>query len=93
MVDARERDPRDAAWLLLAPLGLGAYALYLGLAEGDALRFLHAHEAWYRELSWPLAGVWEGLGAAIDGFPLASGSASRLLRAAAGTRTGSRRST
>jgi hypothetical protein len=71
---SREREPRDAAWLLLAPLGLGAYALYLGLAEGDALRFVAAHEAWYRELSWPLAGAWEGLGAAIDGFrQLASG--------------------
>jgi hypothetical protein len=71
---SRERAPRDAAWLLLAPLGLGAYALYLGLAEGDALQFLDAHEAWYRELSWPLAGAWEGLGAAIDGFrQLASG--------------------
>jgi Gpi18-like mannosyltransferase len=40
---SRERDARGAAWLLLAPLGLGAYALYLGLAEGDALLFLHAH--------------------------------------------------
>jgi hypothetical protein len=71
---SRERDPRDAAWLLLAPVGLGAFALYLGLAEGDALRFVGAHEAWYRELSWPLAGAWEGLAAAIDGFrQLASG--------------------
>jgi hypothetical protein len=69
-----ERHPRDAAWVLLAPLGLAAYALFLGVAEGDALRFLHAHEAWYRELSWPLAGAWEGLGAAIDGArQLASG--------------------
>jgi hypothetical protein len=59
-------DLRDAAWLLLAPLGLAAFALYLGLAEGDALRFVHAHEAWHRELSWPLAGVWEGLRAALD---------------------------
>ena len=71
---SRERDPRDAAWLLLAPLGLGAYALYLGLAEGDALRFMHAHEAWYRELSVPLAGAWQGLVAAVDGVrQLASG--------------------
>jgi hypothetical protein len=61
------RDPRDAAWVLLAPLGLAAYALFLGVTEGDALRFVHAHEAWYRELSVPLAGVWEGLGAAVDG--------------------------
>jgi hypothetical protein len=70
----RDRRPRDAAWVLLAPLGLAAFALYLGLAEGDALRFLHAHEAWYRELSVPLAGAWQGLGAAIDGVrQLASG--------------------
>ena len=71
---SRERRPRDAAWVLLAPLGLAAYALFLGVAEGDALLFVHAHEAWYRELSWPLAGAWEGLGAAIDGVrQLASG--------------------
>ena len=35
---------------LLAPLGIAAYALYLGLAEGDALRFLDVQEAWSREL-------------------------------------------
>jgi hypothetical protein len=71
---SRERRPRDAAWVLLAPAGLAAYALFLGVAEGDALRFLHAHEAWYRELSVPLAGAWDGLGAAVDGLrQLASG--------------------
>jgi hypothetical protein len=72
--DSRDRRPGDAAWVFLAPLGLAAYALYLGLAEGDALRFLHAHEAWYRELSVPLAGAWQGLTAAVDGArQLASG--------------------
>jgi hypothetical protein len=72
--ETSERRARDAGWLLLAPLGLGAFALFLGLAEGDALAFVHAHEAWYRELSVPLAGAWEGLGAAIDGArQLASG--------------------
>jgi len=70
----RERRASDAAWVLLAPLGLAAFALFLGLTEGDALGFVHAHEAWYRELSVPLAGAWEGLGAAIDGArQLASG--------------------
>jgi hypothetical protein len=39
--ESRPRRPRDAAWLLLAPLGLAAYAAFLGLAEGDALRFLY----------------------------------------------------
>jgi hypothetical protein len=72
--DSRDRRSGDAAWVLLAPLGLAAFALYLGLAEGDALRFMHAHEAWYRELSVPLAGAWQGLVAAVDGVrQLASG--------------------
>jgi hypothetical protein len=65
---SRRRRWSDAAWILLAPLGLAAFALYLGLAAGDAWGFLHAHEAWYRELSVPLAGAWEGLGAAADGL-------------------------
>jgi hypothetical protein len=64
---ARPRRPRDAAWLLLAPLGLAAYAAFLGVAEGDAWRFLDVQDAWSRELTVPLAGAWDGLGAAIDG--------------------------
>ena len=67
--------PRDAAWLLLAPLGIAAYAAWLGLAEGDALRFLDVQEAWSRHLAVPLAGAWDGLVAAFDGVrQLASGS-------------------
>jgi hypothetical protein len=58
---------RDAAWLLLAPLGLAAYAVFLALAEGDAWRFLDVQDAWSRELRVPLVGAWDGLGAAIDG--------------------------
>jgi mannosyltransferase PIG-V len=65
---SRERDPRAGAWILLAPLGLAAFALYLGLAEGDALRFAHAHEAWYRELKLPVVGAWDALVAAWDGL-------------------------
>jgi hypothetical protein len=61
------RRRRDAAWLLLAPLGLAAYAAFLGIAEGDAWRFLDVQDAWSRELTVPLAGAWDGLGAAIDG--------------------------
>jgi Mannosyltransferase (PIG-V) len=64
---ARPRSARDAAWLLLAPLGVAAYAAFLGLAEGDAWRFLDVQDAWSRELTVPLAGAWDGLGAAIDG--------------------------
>jgi hypothetical protein len=64
---SRERRVRDAAWLLLAPLGLAAYACFLGLAEGDAWRFLDVQDAWSRELAVPLAGAWEGFTAALDG--------------------------
>ncbi|MET0614167.1 MAG: mannosyltransferase family protein [Thermoleophilaceae bacterium] len=73
--DARPRRAGDAAWLLLAPLGIAAYAAWLGLVEGDALRFLDVQEAWSRHLAVPLAGAWDGLVAAYDGVrQLASGS-------------------
>jgi hypothetical protein len=72
---SRPRRSRDAAWILLAPLGIAAYAVWLGLVEGDALRFLDVQDAWSRELSLPLAGAWDGLVAAFDGArQLASGS-------------------
>jgi hypothetical protein len=72
---SRGRRPRDAAWLLLAPLGVVAYAAWLGLVEGDALRFLDVQDAWHRDFTVPLAGAWDGLGAAVDGVrQLASGS-------------------
>jgi hypothetical protein len=74
---SRDRRPRDAAWLLLAPLGVLAYTAWLGLVEGDALRFLDVQDAWSRELAVPLSGALDGLSAAIDGLrQLASGSRS-----------------
>jgi hypothetical protein len=70
----RTAGARDAAWLLLAPLGLAAYAAFLGLAEGEAWRFLDVQDAWSRELAIPLAGAWDGFTAALDGArQLASG--------------------
>ncbi len=72
---SRPRRPARGAWLILAPLGLAGYAAWLGLVEGDALRFLDVQDAWSRELSVPLAGAWDGLVAAVDGVrQLASGS-------------------
>jgi Mannosyltransferase (PIG-V) len=65
--EARPRRPGDAAWLVLGPLGLAAYAAFLGLAEGDAWRFLDVQDAWSRELTVPLAGAWDGFTAAADG--------------------------
>src|SRR5919108_1384883 len=83
---SRPRRARDAAWLALAPLGVIAYAAWLGLVEGDALRFLDVQEAWSRELTVPLAGAWDGLVAALDGVrQLASGSRTPVyFEAAAG---------
>jgi Mannosyltransferase (PIG-V) len=72
---SRPRRAADVAWLLLAPLGIAAYAAWLGLAEGDALRFLDVQDAWFRHLAVPLGGAWDGLVAAFDGVrQLASGS-------------------
>jgi hypothetical protein len=72
---SRPRRPRDATWLALAPLGITAYAAWLGLVEGDALRFLDVQGAWSRHLAVPLTGAWDGLVAAVDGVrQLASGS-------------------
>jgi Mannosyltransferase (PIG-V) len=74
---SRPRRTADAAWLLLAPAGIVAYAAWLGLVEGDALRFLDVQAAWSRELAVPLTGAWDGLVAAVDGVrQLASGSRS-----------------
>jgi hypothetical protein len=74
---SRGRRTRDAAWLLLAPLGVAAYAAWLGLVEGNAFRFLDVQDAWSRELAVPLAGAWDGFTAALDGVrQLASGARS-----------------
>ena len=93
---SRPRRPRDAAWLALAPLGIAAYAAWLGLVEGDALRFLDVQEAWSRELTVPLAGRLgrprRGRGRRRASWRRARArrSTSRWRRA---TRSGSRRST
>jgi hypothetical protein len=42
---------RAALPLLLAPLGVVGYAVYLWIALGDPLRFLRAQEAWGHELA------------------------------------------
>ena len=83
---SRGRRRRDVGWLLLAPLGVVAYAGWLGLVEGDALRFLDVQDAWSRELAVPLAGAWDGFSAAVDGVrQLASGARSPVyFEAAAG---------
>jgi hypothetical protein len=47
--------------LLLVPLGLSAFMIYLYLHLGDAMAFSHAQVAWNRELSIPLIWLLAGL--------------------------------
>jgi hypothetical protein len=65
----------DVLWLALAPAGLVAYAVYLGVAYGDPLSFSHVQEFWNRTFAGPLVGAWDGASAAFDGVrQLLSGS-------------------
>jgi hypothetical protein len=74
-LESRPRRARDLAWVALAPVGLAAYALHLGLAHGDALAFADVQDVWYREFAGPFGGAWDGAVAAWDGLrQLASGS-------------------
>lgn len=80
------RSRRDLAWLALAPAGLAAYALYLGVAFGEPLAFMKAQAAWYHDgMSGPWAGVRDGAVAAWDGLrQLAHGSRDRVYFTRAG---------
>lgn len=64
----RYRLRRDALWLLLLPLSIGAYMAYLGLRGGDPLLLFHAQHLWGRDFLAPFAGVWQGLIAGFDGL-------------------------
>lgn len=57
----------DVLWLALAPLGLVAYATYLGITYGDPLSFSHVQQFWNRSFAGPLVGIWDGTTAAVDG--------------------------
>jgi len=67
-LDSRPRRSADLAWLALAPLGLGAYVLHLGIAHDDAFAFVDAQKAWFRDFAGPFVGVWDGTTAAWDGI-------------------------
>src|SRR5215207_2985920 len=72
----RAGGPRaDGLWLLLGPAGLGAFALYLALTQGELFAFASVQDFWHREFAGPLVGAWDGLVAAVDGArQLLSGS-------------------
>jgi hypothetical protein len=70
-----DRRRSDVLWLALAPVGVGAYCVYLELAHGDAFASLHLQEAGFRHFAGPFVGIWDGAVAAWDGVrQLASGS-------------------
>jgi Mannosyltransferase (PIG-V) len=51
----------DAAWLLLAPVGLLAFSAYLQLRFHDALAWQHAQVMFGRHTIDPLSGLWAGI--------------------------------
>jgi hypothetical protein len=56
------------AWVLLVPVGLGAYILFLALSTGHGLSPFTAEKFWYHHFAGPLGGVWDGTVAAWDGL-------------------------
>jgi hypothetical protein len=59
---------RELAWILLVPLGFGAFILGLALSAGEGLAPFHAHLVWFRHFAGPFGGVWDGTVAAWDGL-------------------------
>jgi len=71
----RYRIGPEAAWLLLAPLGILAFSAYLHFAQGDALAWKDAQELFGRQTIDPVTGIWAGVREAGAGFwELVSGS-------------------
>ena len=73
----RQWNFREVRWdvlhLLLVPLGLGIWMLYLGIRFNDPWLFNEAQSNWLREFIWPwqggpITGFWRGFKAAWDGF-------------------------
>jgi len=76
---------RELAWAGLVPLGLGAYLGYLALSGLDPLEPFRAQQAWLREVSVPLAGVWEGIHSGWDGVVRLAGGGPLIWRAGGGS--------
>jgi Mannosyltransferase (PIG-V) len=58
---------RELGWVLLVPVGLAAYILFLALTTGDAGSPFSAEKYWYHHFAGPFGGVWDGAVAAWDG--------------------------
>ena len=81
----RDRRRGEAAWLLLIPVGLGAYLLASQLILGDALATASAQDHFHREFAGPFSGVWRGFGEsghALDAITGGHASAAALRKLA-----------
>ena len=71
--------PRALLGLLLAPVGLFLFMLYLWQRTGDPLSFIHVQQSdWNRRQVFPLTTLWRGLGYALN--PSLSDSAGTYAR-------------
>jgi hypothetical protein len=71
----RYRIRPDLAWLLLAPLGLAAFSLYLHLTLDNWLAWSDAQALFGRHTVDPFSGIWAGLREAGEGIAsIADGS-------------------
>lgn len=59
---------REAFNLLLVPVGLGVWMLFLGVRFGDPWLFTEAQSYWLREFTGPIEGLWQGLMSALGGL-------------------------
>lgn len=54
-LQSHRRPDRRAAWLLVVPLGLGAFMLFLWRTTGNPLAFVEIQSLWHRGTTSPLA--------------------------------------
>lgn len=74
---------RDLGWLLLCPLGLIAFSLYLVAAGGSATAPFSAESLWGRSFAGPLSALIEGASSAWSGLLALLGRASSATQVAA----------
>ncbi len=57
----------NALWLALMPVGVVAFAAYLGLSGGDPTSPFSSQQLWGRYFAGPFVGLWDGVVAAFGG--------------------------
>ena len=58
----------DALWILLVPVGLGGYLIFMQVHFGDALAPWHAQAHFHRTFDGPLSAYWQGAAKAWHGL-------------------------